>query len=134
MLTGLRWTPVAPLPPPELLPYLSFPVFLSVSKSFPQPTSPGLLCSLTLPSSAGLYFPCLSSPSQQPKQNNTRGRTGPLTKKKRLAGKKTLLTKEASIFKCLWEGLLNHLLVHTWNFQHCAFHFGGGGRARSTSG
>lgn len=113
-----------PLPPPE-----SFALSLTslFSKSFPKPTSPGLLCSLTLPSSAGLYFPCLSFPSPQLKQNNTRSRAGPLTKK-RIAGKKTLLTKETSGFRCLWEGLLNHLLVHMWNFQQCDFHVGEEGK------
>lgn len=126
---SLPWTPYHPPPPhPESSCLIShFTLFLCASQSFPKPTSSGLLCPLTLPSSAGLYFPCLL---QQPKQNNTRSRTGPLTKK-RTAGKKTLLTKETSTFKCLWEGLQHHLLAHMWNFQQSAFLLGEVGKKQA---
>lgn len=54
-----------------------------------------------------------------------------LWQKKRTAGKKTLLTKETSTFKCLWEGLQNHLLAHMWNFQQSAFLLGEVGKKQA---
>lgn len=99
----LPWTPYLSSPFSwKLLFYLSLhhfpPGFLSLSP--PQAKFPRLYLApwplLPLP---GLYFPCLSFASQQPKQNNTGSGTGTLTKR-RAVGKKTLLIKkEASILK-----------------------------------